>query len=265
MSMGLLCSIQTMAQEALPYYCDFNGATEELVWEQYRLGLTTDEFYTWDFYANELQHYYPVGGTEVTDDWMVSPEFDFSNGATIDSISHAFGGFGFPEGADTIMIYVITGSSDPSLAFDVTPLALLSDEDYNPDNIWRKRLDINIPAISGESHIAFRYKTTNNWLDVRIDDLYISDAPLGTSDNNRPELELKLFPNPASDFINIGNSEYRINEISIFEVSGKLVKQISLNNMESRISIADLPNGIYTVLGNSKDNIKALQKLVITR
>lgn len=265
MGIAMLLATSAISQQQFPYYCDFNTESQESEWQEYRLGSTDDLFYTWSFFDDELQHNYPVGGTEVTDDWIVSPVFDFSSGATIDSISHAFGGFGTPMEGDTIMIYAITGSSNPELATDITPLALLSDEDYNPDYMWRKRLDINIPAISGESHIAFRYKTINNWLDVQIDDLYISGTTLGINDNKRSELELGIFPNPSSSFIKIANTENEFSEISFFDLSGKLVKQSSFTSTEMKISIMDLPNGSYVISAKLLDGRTAVQKLSIVR
>lgn len=263
MGLGMLCAISTSAQESLPYYCDFeeNGTD----WVQYRLGPTSDEFYTWEFVNDELTHYYPVGGDDVTDDWMVSPEFDFSNGATLDSVRHKSGGFGFPFGLDTIALYLVNGAENPDLASTVTLLFLYTHSEYSPDNTWQSLYDIEIPSIEGESHIAFRYKTDNNWLDISLDDLYISGAPLGIIGAQEEYQSLGIYPNPAENVLNFTESELEFSEIRIYTISGMMALQENLNYNTQAIDISELPNGMYTVVATDKTGMKTLQKLVIAR
>ena len=262
MGLALLLVLPTFSQEILPYYCDFDQDTHESEWEFYRLGANTDEeFYTWEFENDELVHYYPVGGTVVTDDWIVSPEFDFSNGGSIDSVSHAFGGFGFPTEEDTVMIYVITGSSNPNLAWNLTPLKLLTDETYNPDNIWRKSYNLSIPSMSGESHIAFRYKTINNWLDVRIDDLHISGGPL-SDDDMIVDQRIEVFPNPSSDYITIDGITAN-STVRILNVAGQTVFESNPTISQMRLDIQNFTKGLYILNVQTANQISTSQKLVI--
>lgn len=260
---SFLITLPAFSQESLPYYCDFNENTQAALWEVYNLGDNTDDlFYTWNFQIDNLAHSYPVGGTEITDNWAVSPSFDFSNGATIDSISHAFSGFGMPFGLDTIMIYAIAGSSNPDLATEVIPLKLLSGDDYNPDNVWRKSTGINIPPMEGESHIAFRYKTIVNWLDVRLDDLYISGNPL--SDEiiaSVPTFE--VFPNPAKDFI-LFQSIPPKSTVRIMNIAGQTVFEAQSATSQFRVDVQPLASGLYILNVEGENNAKMTQKLVIS-
>ena len=114
------------------YKTGFDNMTEQSGWAQYRVGVI-DPFYEWEYSAFEalsnpncILHNYPVGGTEVTDDWFVSPVFDFSEGGMIDSVWHRFSGFGLPLAGDTIAIYLINGSADPELAASKTCLLYTS-------------------------------------------------------------------------------------------------------------------------------------------
>jgi len=70
----------------------------------------------------------------VTDDWFVSPPFNFSNGGKLDSISFWFGGFGIPALSDTVAIYLVQGSSDPALATSTTTLLDFRAGNYQNDN-----------------------------------------------------------------------------------------------------------------------------------
>jgi hypothetical protein len=57
--------------------------------------------------------------------------------------------------------------------------------------------------------------------------------------------KIKVYPNPTSDILNISNP---IGEkIEIFDISGKLVRTIPVQNETQSINIHDLPIGAYIV------------------
>ena len=62
---------------------------------------------------------------------------------------------------------------------------------------------------------------------------------------------IKVYPNPASDFIKIESNHSIVNQIDIFDVTGKLVKNSMINGNLQSIDISDLYQGIYFI------NIKA--------
>ena len=83
-------------------------------------------------------------------------------------------------------------------------------------------------------------------------DLFIAklDVPLSVSNRDKVEL-VNVFPNPASDFIQVDlrDTEARLDQISVFDISGKMV--IQENNPTSQliqIDVTALPVGQYTVL-----------------
>lgn len=75
--------------------------------------------------------------------------------------------------------------------------------------------------------------------------------------------EISIFPNPIRDIINI-NSPNELSNISIYDLSGQLVKTKDVNCTSCKVEVFDLTSGIYTVRIQSKDQtiIKA-EKLVI--
>ncbi|NMH86873.1 T9SS type A sorting domain-containing protein [Flavivirga algicola] len=79
------------------------------------------------------------------------------------------------------------------------------------------------------------------------------------SEGNTPELaEVKITPNPATNFISIQNALN--SNISIYDVSGKLVKQV-LNLKSSSVNISSLSAGLYFVkINSSKDVFKITVK-----
>lgn len=98
---------------------------------------------------------------------------------------------------------------------------------------------------------------------------YNFTTEIGTFDNrfllvyvsslSNPQNELsqvKLFPNPSSDTINININELQNLEVSIIDITGKIVKLFSETN---KMYIGDLSNGFYLVKVKSNQNTKTFK------
>ncbi|MEO0092033.1 MAG: YCF48-related protein [candidate division WOR-3 bacterium] len=72
---------------------------------------------------------------------------------------------------------------------------------------------------------------------------------------------LKIYPNPAKTFLNI-NCPITTNNstLKIFDISGKLIKEIKINQPENKISLRDLDAGIYYLQLN-----KTIKKITIIK
>ena len=161
----------------------------------------------------------------------------------MDSIWHHYGGFGTPIAGDTIALYLLNGSPDPEQATTVTLLYNFTDSNYLNDNTWKVDTNIVVPVAQGQSYIALRYRTTNNWLDVRFDDITIIGHN-ATSVEEPLINKVKIFPNPAIDYLNLEISdEINVSNIQIQDMTGKIFSVPDLN-MNS-ISIGDLSSGSY--------------------
>jgi hypothetical protein len=239
------------AQTPLPYFTGFDNASQQDGWTQQREGDLGS--YQWNYNAfspysvpNNLSHNYPVGGTQITDDWFVSPVFDFSNGGKIDSIRHAFSGFGVPGIADTFALYLLIGSQDPSVATTML-LKDYRDTNYVNDNVWHKTEDVTISSIPGSCYIAFRYKTINNWLDVRLDNIRVSGNATTGVHSSLNDKGILIFPNPVNDYIQIKFTEENLqNEklsLKVFNLLGVLLLERNISENE-KIKI-DQPAGAY--------------------
>ena len=69
-----------------------------------------------------------------------------------------------------------------------------------------------------------------------------------------------MYPNPANSFITISGNQLDINEVRIFDITGKEV--IRTNAVQDQIDISPLNSGVYLVniLGNDIDVVKKLIK-----
>lgn len=60
-------------------------------------------------------------------------------------------------------------------------------------------------------------------------------------------LQLSVFPNPSSDFINlkIENYEFQIISYQLYDANGKLYRDSNTTELETKIEIGNLPTGLY--------------------
>lgn len=88
---------------------------------------------------------------------------------------------------------------------------------------------------------------------------------LKTNETNSQVELVNLFPNPASQILNINplTEDYNVT-ITIFNYDGKEILSKQISEMNQTIDIKDLSNGIYTVIIKSETNIQST-KLVINK
>jgi hypothetical protein len=59
---------------------------------------------------------------------------------------------------------------------------------------------------------------------------------------------MKIYPNPASDVLNVCFSKVQSGNLFLFDLSGQCVLQSSINNQTTvRISIKGIEAGVYTL------------------
>lgn len=68
-----------------------------------------------------------------------------------------------------------------------------------------------------------------------------------------------LYPNPAQDFIVIGNANVDDN-LDIFNVVGKRVKSTHIESNNQQIDISDLKTGVYFARSNQQEAIKIIKR-----
>lgn len=227
----LIINVSASAQTPLPYYTGFDEGISTPGWQEFRKGVTIN----WGWLGSEdyisppgsLYHIFPDASTASTDttvDWFVSPPFDFSGGAIIDTLYagiYSVGGPPHPE--DFIGLYLLNGSPDPSLA---TTVALLVDFTLFPNGIgggWNYTTNILIPPTAGASYIAFKYIATNNNFQAGFDNLYISALSTGIK-SVTAEAELDVYPNPAANHltIDLGSQNEKV-QVTIADLNGKVI------------------------------------------
>jgi len=112
-----------------------------------------------------------------------------------------------------------------------------------------------------EQHIGFIYAIKNNYQDT----LGSSHMIMSISENKTGIL--KLYPNPAQDYVNIDLPiTHNKAMLQIINIHGQLVKQVAITTGGlQRIATDDLPNGIYQLLISSNTKLIGKEKLVVVR
>lgn len=82
---------------------------------------------------------------------------------------------------------------------------------------------------------------------------------LGMDESNL--LQIELFPNPSMEFIRLSGNLSGINKITIYDVSGVPVKQLSEYEIDEEISVKELKNGIYFLSVNEHQKVLRFQKM----
>ena len=80
-----------------------------------------------------------------------------------------------------------------------------------------------------------------------------SDTPVVVkSEQLLPEPSLRVCPNPATDYIDVFVKQQEDGQAEIIDMNGKVVKSFQLNNEVNRITINDLPQGMYVLRANGE-------------
>lgn len=94
---------------------------------------------------------------------------------------------------------------------------------------------------------------------VLIDDFVYQLGNLSTSEVGAAKNEIKAYPNPFTDVLNISDAS-KVKSVSIVDVAGRLVKTIE--NPSSELHLADLKQGMYLVVLHMKDGSKQVVKSI---
>lgn len=119
---------------------------------------------------------------------------------------------------------------------------------------------LNITGVpAGVNKLVFKH-TGNPANSVLIDDIsYMLDPNLGTSEVANAKNNLKVYPNPFADVLNISDIS-KVKSVSVSDVAGRLVKTIV--NPDSTLQLGELKSGMYLVTLEMKDGSKQTIKTI---
>src|SRR5690606_20786477 len=92
-----------------------------------------------------------------------------------------------------------------------------------------------------------------------VDNIVIAED--GASTGDFVSSTFSVYPNPAKDVINVANSVDAIENVTITDMNGRVVKQVVLGANEGQINIADLSQGVY-ILNATSNGKSVIEKIV---
>ncbi len=149
-----------------------------------------------------------------------------------------------PNLEDVLLYHVVSGiitSSDLENGFVTT----LNGQDVE--------VDLSSGVMINDANVLLADILAENGIVHVIDQVLVPTITTGV--NEIDEISVDIFPNPASDFLNIrSNDDSSIEEISIISVDGRVLEQIQILQTETMINISDYQAGQYFLMMNKGEN-----------
>ncbi|MCU7613256.1 T9SS type A sorting domain-containing protein [Chryseobacterium sp. GMJ5] len=134
------------------------------------------------------------------------------------------------------------------------------DDDTGDDNFSKISLTGQTPGATLYVSV-WRYTNNSSNLDGQFQLSAYDASVLATSESAVAKNNIKAYPNPFSDVLNISDVA-KVKSVSVSDVSGRLVKTI--DSPSSALHLEELKSGLYLVTLNMKDGsqqtIKAIKK-----
>ncbi|MEJ5105464.1 T9SS type A sorting domain-containing protein [Chryseobacterium sp. MYb328] len=133
-------------------------------------------------------------------------------------------------------------------------------DSYTASNISTiDNYSLNIMGVpAGINKLVFRH-TGSPANSVLIDNFVYQFGSLSTSEVTTAKNEIKVYPNPFSDTLNISDIS-KVQSVSVVDLAGRVVKTIE--KPSSELHLADLKQGMYLVVLHMKDGSKQVVKSI---
>ena len=92
----------------------------------------------------------------------------------------------------------------------------------------------------------------------------IDATRLGIENDLMAPNSLKLFPNPATDYINIESNQtgFVPERAIVYDALSKIVSEQNISGETSRLPVFDLPKGVYFIKLNDRNNRQAIKQFI---
>ena len=180
-------------------------------------------------------------GDITPDNYLITPKLDITAGDSLYYVVNALDP-DWPEEKYSVLV-----STASSAIADFTTVAFtetLTSGDFEPRTV-------DLSAYAGQSiYIAFRHHNSTGNYAILLDAIYLPGVncnPLAVQEVEN--VESKLYPNPATDNLNITSSLQGAATINIFDAVGRVVSQKNVNLSDAIYTqnISSLESGVYVI------------------
>ena len=121
--------------------------------------------------------------------------------------------------------------------------------------------NINLAAFVGQPNVIIRFRAISDYGNNLFIDKINTGSGTGVEEPNADNF-VQIFPNPASDLINIVNAEN--SDVMLYDVFGKLVTSATDIDKDFQLNVSNLAKGTYIVKIVNGENIST-QKVAIIK
>lgn len=180
-------------------------------------------------------------------------KFSFNNAEIVQGANVVYNALIKPLVLGTLYEYYVNGSTEP------TYFRIGNVLNCSTCNITQ----ITNPTVCGISHSGNRIRLGDNVEEAMK--IYPSDEKnkkyLNLFDETYPNLfdeKIKIYPNPSNNQLNIDiNRNYDYGMISLFNLNGDLLKNITINSNNVQLNVGSLPAGEYILYIMTDENISS--------
>lgn len=200
---------------------------------------------------------YAYHSTQAADAWFFTQGINMTAGTTY-YISYKYGNNStFFE--EKMKVAVGNGASPSAMlpANGGTQIA-----DY-PSIMTGQAVSVNnltfTPTTSGVYYVGFHAYSDANEYYLYLDDIQVTASALSTSEIKADAKDVKVYPNPFTDVINISDAK-DLRSVSVIDASGRMVKTIA--SPQAQIRLGDLKSGLYILKLDYKDGTAKTVKVI---
>ena len=185
-----------------------------------------------------------------------------------DFIAKKFGG---PTGDDPdYFLLTIKASLDGELSADSVNfyLADYRDADNSNDYIVDEWSYVDLSSLGNADELVFSLSSTdigqfgmNTPAYFCMDEITTTDNGVSSTSKVNTNLDIKVFPNPTSDFAQI-EWNHEAAPAQLFDINGKSIQSKMLKRGMNHLSVNDVPAGVYFLQVNHENGL-ATKKLII--
>ncbi len=124
---------------------------------------------------------------------------------------------------------------------------------FVPNNSQWQEASIDLGAYIGPDPIIIRFSFTGDL----GNNLYIDEVrtDVTVSLNEAAAQSLKIYPNPAQEFVQVEYTDNSTSDWSIVNTTGQIVLKGSLENGQSSVNVSDLSSGLYLLQVRTRNGI----------
>ncbi|MEX1190961.1 MAG: T9SS type A sorting domain-containing protein [Brumimicrobium sp.] len=139
-------------------------------------------------------------------------------------------------------------------------------DDYYVLNQAQTSLDPS-PIVEDEEMVVWVYVEGQNGAnDVWVSSNDVTLTSSSASLNSEKIKGTKLYPNPASDFVNFNFNGAEVERVEISNLNGQVVKEFVPNNNTTKVDVSSLENGVYIYRAlDNESKVSYTNKVVISK